>query len=152
MAFPLTINPPHLLDKHTHMHPLTHTHLGAREIMWWWESMYTCCCSLSPPEPCSADCEECQEEANGTTVTCTECNPGFTLNLPSNECNQRTSLSMYPLYCSSIYPPTHLSIYRCAHLPYHASLSHVPFTIKRYFVCFIVEQNDIPSLILARTS
>ena len=105
------------IHMHMYMHspPPTHTHM----IVLLWIGMYTSHGFLSPPERCSdsvADCKECREEADGTTITCTSCNPGFILDVNSNKCNNEC---MFLSVCPYVVCPSTDQL---------SSLSHVSIT------------------------
>ena len=105
------------IHMHMYMHspPPTHTHM----IVLLWIGMYTSHGFLSPPERCSdsvADCKECREEVDGTTITCTSCNPGFILDVNSNKCNNKC---MFLSVCPYVVCPSTDQL---------SSLSHVSIT------------------------
>ena len=94
-----------------------------RVIMWCWVgTAIPLTDPLPPPVPCSdevANCKECREEADGNTVTCTDCNPGFTLDTTTNECKigkfLPVTVSVYLLLCIfiSVHPFPNPYIYVC---------------------------------------
>ena len=92
-----------MVDSTYRVHPTTERHLVTaftlttlikqepwRVIMWCWVgTAIPLNDPLPPPVPCSDEvpnCKECREEAGTNTVTCTDCNPGFTHDMTTNEC------------------------------------------------------------------